>query len=114
MTVFDTKGEVLPDKDAKDAFEATWGIIEKAFEHSDKNKDTIDPSRSLFNFFEEMVPTVTSDPLKQSMILEICNEWGAFVGDSIKGQSLKFFFLESTIDGGKHETHDSMIRGYTS
>lgn len=100
MTVFDTDGKVMASDEAQEIFEATWGIIQKAFEYSDKEKDNIDPSLSLYDFFKEQAPKFTSDPRKQSKILDMSHEWGAFVGDPVTKQSLKFFFLESTIEGG--------------
>ena len=100
MTVFDTDGTPIPSTKAQELFEDTWGIISKAFEYSKKESEDIDPARSLFDFFKEQVPSITTDPWKQEKILQMSEEWGAFVGDTVTTQSLKFFFLESTIEGG--------------
>jgi hypothetical protein len=54
------------------------------------------------DFFREEIPKVEKDGRKQSLILEQAHMWGAFVGDSIERQSLKFFFLEECIDGGEY------------
>ncbi|KKY27629.1 putative flavin containing amine oxidase [Phaeomoniella chlamydospora] len=99
MTIFDSDGAPMTNHDAQEVFDSTWKIIEQAFEYSDRNKDSIEPSISLFDFFKDQVPKVTSDLEKQRKILQLSEEWGAFVGDPIDKQSLKFFFLESTIEG---------------
>lgn len=52
------------------------------------------------DYFAEEVPKIETDPQIISDTLDCAHMWGAFVGDPIERQSLKFFFLEETIDGG--------------
>lgn len=99
-TVYGSDGKAFSPEESMRLFKKTWAIIEKAFRYSEKNKDSIEPSKSLYDFFKEQVPQFESDPKVQSLILQMSHEWGAFVGDAVDTQSLKFFFLESTIEGG--------------
>ena len=38
---------------------------------------------------------------ERELVLGMSQMWGAYVGDSVDRQSLKFFFLEDCINGGK-------------
>ncbi|KAH7325863.1 hypothetical protein B0I35DRAFT_474594 [Stachybotrys elegans] len=81
-----------------------WDIIQAAFKHSNKNTGDIDAQESLYDFFckkvVEMVPDAEQDYAKQrKLILQLCEQWGAFVGSPIARQSLKFFWLEECIEG---------------
>ena len=72
-----------------------------AFKYSDQHSAAIDPSTSLMDYFREEVPKTEEDPQIIQDTLSCAAMWGAFVGDPIERQSLEFFFLEETIDGGK-------------
>lgn len=52
------------------------------------------------DYFKEEVPKTETEQQVICDTLECAHMWGAFVGDPIECQSLKFFFLEETIDGG--------------
>lgn len=84
--------------------EALWGIIVQAFKHSADNTATIDPKESLYDFFvekvQEMFPTKEEARERETM-LQLTEMWGAFVGSPVQTQSLKFFWLEECIDGGR-------------
>ena len=102
QAIIDSRGNRLEDDLASELSKIVWGIIVTAFQYSDENSAEIDKSKSLMDYFREQVPKIEKDPEKQSLILEEAHMWGAFVGDSIERQSLKFFFLEECIDGGKY------------
>ena len=83
--------------------ENMWSIVVEAFKYSAKYSSTIDPKYSLYDFFEEKVKDLypKHDQNRQrNLILQMAELWGAFVGSSVKTQSLKFFWLEECIDGG--------------
>lgn len=101
QAIIDSRGNRLEDGLASELSEAVWGNIVKAFQYSDENAAQIDKSKSLMDYFREQIPKVEKDAEKQSLMLEQAYMWGAFVGDSIERQSLKFFFLEECIDGGE-------------
>lgn len=99
--VINSKGNRFDEDLESKLSKIVWTIVVKAFQHSDINSAEIDKSKSLLDYFREQVPEIEKDPEKQSLILEQAHMWGAFTGDSIERQSLKFFFLEECIDGGK-------------
>ncbi|KAL9111757.1 MAG: hypothetical protein Q9227_003816 [Pyrenula ochraceoflavens] len=99
QAVFDKAGVLFSNDRAEAASGSVWSTITKAFKYSDRNSADIDPSRSLMDFFKEEVPKTENDPQLIQDTLDCASMWGAFVGDPIEQQSLKFFFLEETVDG---------------
>lgn len=86
-----------------------WGIIQDAFAFSNTSGTTIDSKQSLLDFFKkkvvERIPDSISNFEKQRrVVLQICEMWGAFVGSPISTQSLKYFWLEECIEGGRFES----------
>ncbi len=43
----------------------------------------------------------TSDKISSKIILQMASLWGDYVGESVETQSLKYFWLEDSLDGGK-------------
>ena len=83
-----------------------WDIVQAAFKHSNKYSAEIDPSESLLDFFKvklkELIPESTEDWQRtREIVLQMADLWGAFVGSPVERQSLKFFWLEECIEGGK-------------
>ncbi len=118
QTIFDENGKVLEETKANRYSEIVWGIIADAFKYSNDHSSTIPPTQSLMDYFKEKVRDYSqcdSDELAslgatpetrdlddaQKTLLRIAQMWGAFVGDPIERQSLKFFWLEECIEGGK-------------
>lgn len=105
QSVVDALGEYLSDKEAAENTEVVWGIIEQAMKHSNEHSATLDPQKSLYDFFEEAVEKLYLDEKvedakrKRRTILQMSEMWGAFVGSEIQKQSLKFFWMEECIDG---------------
>jgi hypothetical protein len=99
QAVIDSTGYRMGDAEATAYSEIVWEIVAKAFKYSDDYSSSIDAQKSLMDYFKEEVPKRESDPAKIAEILKMAQSWGAFVGDEIERQSLKFFFLEETIDG---------------
>jgi monoamine oxidase len=105
QSVVDALGQYLSDKEAAENTELVWSIIEQAMKYSNAESATIDPGRSLYNFFEEAVQKLFTDEhqeqakKKRATILQMSEMWGAFVGSPVQQQSLKFFWMEECIDG---------------
>jgi alkylated DNA repair dioxygenase AlkB len=96
------EGYPISEDVATKAADFMWATIEQAFEYSNQHGDTIPPERSLYDFFQEKLEqTAFSDEEKQ-LCLDSCKLWGAYVGDPIERQSLKFFCLEECIDGSEY------------
>lgn len=83
-----------------------WEIVQEAFDHANKSSHEIGKDESLHDFFRlkvvEKFPVTEKDHEKKRRILmQISEMWGAFVGSPIEKQSLKFFWLEECLEGGK-------------
>jgi hypothetical protein len=107
QAIFDHLGKQMPEKEAADSFELVWEIIEQAMKYSNEETATIPAERSLYDFFEEKVQEMIPSEMegdegvkrKRETIMDIAEMWGAFVGSPFQKQSLKFFWMEETIDG---------------
>jgi monoamine oxidase len=82
-----------------------WDIVQDAFKHSNQNNADIGVGESLHDFFrlkvEEKIPESEPDYKEnRKLVMQLSEQWGAFVGSPIERQSLKFFWLEECIEGG--------------
>ncbi|KIW13881.1 hypothetical protein PV08_06662 [Exophiala spinifera] len=99
--LYDSDGHRRTDEEALSLSEKVWEMVVTAFKYSDENSATIDPQTSLFDYFSEQIDTCDPkvDAKRKADLLAEAQMWGPFVGDSVKTQSLKFFFLEECIEG---------------
>lgn len=58
------------------------------------------PTESLEDFFEKTLAEGSLDAETRCLVMELAETWSAFIGDSWKKQSLKWFWLEECLDGG--------------
>jgi len=103
--VADEDGELLSTVDGAECSMMMWTIFEEAFVHSREHTVEIDPARTLLDFCRERVTATVagmdgSDKRKGRLLLQMCELWGNYVGSPIERQSLKFFWLEESIEGG--------------
>lgn len=104
--VFDSLGAVLP-RDLADRLSALmWEIIEEAFEHSRESKslagpNPINPGQSLFDFVNMRAQETLSDERERELLLLISEEFGAYIGEPIWKQSLRFAWMEQCCLGGR-------------
>lgn len=96
--IFSKDGKPLDDNLATKLSEFMWTTIDDAFEYSNKYKDSIPSDRSLFDFFLEKVEQTDFSQAEKDACIETCHLWGAYVGDPISRQSLRFFCLEECVD----------------
>lgn len=106
FNVFTEDGTQMSAEEASDYSEILWGIIIDAFKHSNEDGDSIPSGQSLYDFFlnkvKVSIPETEKDYEKRRKVaLQMSEMWGAFVGRTVMQQSLKFFWLEETIEGGK-------------
>ncbi|KAK0652999.1 hypothetical protein B0T16DRAFT_388160 [Cercophora newfieldiana] len=102
--VVDENGNLLPVEEGAEYSLMMWILFEKAFEYSREHTAEIDPSTSLLDFCRERVAEVVpgtdeSFQKKRRILLQMCELWGNYVGSPIRGQSLKFFWLEESVEG---------------
>ncbi|KAL8669192.1 MAG: hypothetical protein Q9168_006204, partial [Polycauliona sp. 1 TL-2023] len=98
-SVYDQSGSLLSVEDGQKCSELMWTIIEEGFKYSNQGAESIPQDQSLLDFFkvkvkEKNIPQVTAD-----WVLEYCRSWGDYVGGHIDRQSLKYLWLEETLDG---------------
>lgn len=96
------EGYPISEDAATKAADFMWATIEQAFEYSNQHGDTIPPERSLYDFFQEKLEQTGFSDEEKQLCLDSCKLWGAYVGDPIERQSLKFFHLEECIDGSEY------------
>jgi hypothetical protein len=99
--VFDQNGQVIGTEKADNHMEMVWSIISDAFKYSNEDCSNISPKKSLSDFFGEKVRETGLSEEDQTLILHMAEMWGAFIGDPLEKQSLKYFWLEECLDGGK-------------
>jgi phytoene dehydrogenase-like protein len=103
--IFDQHGVPFPLEQGEAYSTKMWNIVEEAFKHSSKNSKEIDANESLYDFFEQRIPSVipethTDFAMHREILRQKAEFWGAFVGGSIKKQSLRFCWLEECLEGG--------------
>lgn len=102
QVIFSRDGKPLDDELATKASEFVWTTIDEAFEYSNTYKDSISPTRSLFDFFKDNVEKRTDfSTVEKEACLEYGKLWGSYVGDPVEKQSLKFFCLEECLDSSE-------------
>ncbi|KAL8994684.1 MAG: hypothetical protein Q9169_005414 [Polycauliona sp. 2 TL-2023] len=94
----DSKGHLVPSPEANTALKQVWELLDKASEYSRVKGDSIEPCQSLYSFFEDSCKSAVQrgeiTERERELILAMSQMWGAYVGDGVEHQSLKFFYLE--------------------
>lgn len=98
--VYDSTGILMNDQRALNISATFWNILTDAFKYSNDNCYDIAPNLSLKDYFIKRLSESILDQEVQNTVLEFAETWGAFIGDSFKRQSLKWFWLEKCLDGG--------------
>ena len=102
----DKYGHLVDSVEANKALKQVWEILERAIEHSTNCSEELPSSTSLHNFFESWCDRALQcgemTEREAELVLGMSHMWGAYVGDRVELQSLKFFWLEDCIEGGKH------------
>ena len=102
----DGEGHLVAPSKANKALKQVWAILEAAIEHSTNRNEDIHCSENLYSFFEswcsQALKAGDMDGQEMELVLGMSQMWGAYVGDSVGLQSLKYFYLEDCIEGGRH------------
>jgi hypothetical protein len=102
IQLFDQAGHRIDETRAKELSDLRWDIINEAFVHSVQNASIISEFESLYDFLvaraQERLPSNAKD---QALLLGMSQMWGAYIGDPIEQQSLKYAWLEQCCGGGK-------------
>lgn len=100
-SVYDKNGDMVKAESAIQHSELVWGIIADAFKYSNEHHNSIPPQRSLLDFLKSEVKQKGLDEASSKLVIQMAHIWGDFVGEPIEKQSLRFFWLEECIEGGK-------------
>lgn len=103
----DSEGNLVSQVEADKALKQVWEVLETASEYSTSHGEKLQPSASLYDFYEDWCKWAIErnevTEREAELLLGMSKMWGAYVGDRIELQSLKFFYLEDCIEGGKHK-----------
>jgi hypothetical protein len=99
QVAFDPHGHLIPEKDVAEASEILWDIIGDAFRHSHNHSAEISATESLMDFLKQKIDQRELDLKQKDLLLQLSKEWGPFIGGTTEGQSLKFLWLEETLEG---------------
>lgn len=93
--------------EANKALKQVWKILEGAIEYSTNCSEDIESSASLYSFFESWCDRALQcgdmTAREVELVLGMSQMWGAYVGDRVERQSLKYFYLEDCIAGGREK-----------
>ena len=98
-TVFDQKGSRIGVEKSLQLSEIVWGIIGEAFKYSNESSD-IPVDRSLKDFFIEKIEEHDLPHEDKMICIYMSEMWGGYIGTPYERQSLKYLWLEASIDGG--------------
>jgi hypothetical protein len=103
--IFDSDGNKLPDELTERLSTILWEIIEEAFNFSkaahEKNggKD-IASTDSLQDFIRRRAQDIVSDAKERALLVQMSEMFGAYVGQPVWQQSLRFAWMEECCGGG--------------
>ncbi|KAJ9631089.1 hypothetical protein H2203_001620 [Taxawa tesnikishii (nom. ined.)] len=105
--VIDVDGKPLDPEEAGMYAQLLWddGLISQAFRYSEQHGSSIPVEKSLMDFFREKAEGLFTDlpaeeaAQKRKTLLNIASMWGAYIGSPVERQSLRFYWLEETIEG---------------
>lgn len=96
-------GQLVDPDQANLTLKRVWDILELALDYSVQSSASIDPQLSLYDEFAKQAQSQLDrgeiNAYERDLILGMAQMWGAYVGDAVDRQSLKFFFLEDCIEG---------------
>ena len=103
----DGQGQIIAPSEANKALKQVWDILERAIEHSTNRSEELRSSESLYSFFEACCDLAFQcgdmTAREVDLVLGMSQMWGAYVGDRVDLQSLKYFYLEDCIGGGRYK-----------
>ena len=103
-SICDPKGVWLSSDTAKHYYEEVWDILEMAMDKSRKETLTLPDSAKMMDFFRQEVGRrylqARQPKAYESMMVQIVEMWGAFMGGECETQGLKNLWLDAGLEGG--------------
>ncbi|KIK61253.1 hypothetical protein GYMLUDRAFT_43313 [Collybiopsis luxurians FD-317 M1] len=101
--LFDSLGNKMSDETTDRLSTLLWKIIEEAFEYSEeahKNHGHSIPAKdSLYDFIQGRCVEELEDEQDRDTLLQMSEMWGAYVGEPVYKQSLRFAWMEECCGG---------------
>ncbi|KAI2608010.1 FAD/NAD(P)-binding domain-containing protein [Hypoxylon sp. NC1633] len=102
--IYDSAGNKLPDEKTDRLSTLLWDIIEKAFESSAAARDkdggkSIPREESLYDFISKKAAEELQDEEERRTLIQMSEMWGAYVGEPVWKQSLRFAWMEECCGG---------------
>ena len=103
-SICDSNGAWLGSNSARHLYEEVWEFLEMAMDKSRKETASLPDSTKMMDWFRQEVRRRRS-PFKQpelyeSLMTQIVEMWGAFMGSECETQSLKNLWLDAGLEGG--------------
>ena len=99
--IYDERGHPIDEEQPSKASDVVWSIIAEAFKYSNANWSSFAPNISLKDFFIQKLDEDGVPQDDKKLIMQMAEMWGAFIGDLWERQSIKYFWLEECLDGGR-------------
>jgi hypothetical protein len=104
--IYDSSGVQLPDEKADKLSSLLWKIIGEAFEVSAAatkrdGGESIPREKSLYDFVRGRAVEEVVDDGERELLLQMSEMWGAYVGEPVWKQSLRFAWMEECCGGGR-------------
>ncbi|KAI1345385.1 FAD/NAD(P)-binding domain-containing protein [Xylaria sp. FL0043] len=102
--IYDPTGVPLPNDQADRLSSLLWKVINEAFEISataSKQDDgkNIPCEESMYDFVKKRVEECVKDDSEKELLLKMSEMWGAYVGEPVWKQSLRFAWMEECCGG---------------
>lgn len=95
---YDEDGKPVPQNEAERLEETTWNIIADAFKYSTSGA-VIPVDMSLRDYVVEQLEKSDLTTNEREKVLHISEMWSGYIGTPYARQSLKFLFLEASLEG---------------
>lgn len=104
--IYDSAGVLLPDEIADRLSSLLWKIISEAFDISaaasrKDDGESIHREESLYDFVKRRAEEVVDDG-EPELLMKMSEMWGAYVGEPVWKQSLRFAWMEECCGGGRY------------
>lgn len=103
-SICDSNGVWLSRGVAQHHYNEAWEILETAMEKSRRDSASLSDAAKMMDFFRQEVgrrcPRVEQPHTYETLMLQIVEMWGAFMGSECESQSLKNLWLDAGLEGG--------------
>lgn len=103
-SICDSSGAWLGSSSARRLYEEVWEILEMAMDKSRKETASLPDSAKMMDWFRREVtrrrPQAKQPDVYESLMMQVVEMWGAFMGSECETQSLKNLWLDAGLEGG--------------